>query len=139
MDTLRLDLSDAHDHYNLFRNLLEAKEGEFTKAVSQSQTFWSLVYGANFDTAVFRLCRVCTVGVTVLNRLCEAHHFKRDFLFRRPSDLLPLERDEDSLVAGQLHNCATHYIDFCLHLPHAHHLRSQHFGMFSDVIGVSLN
>jgi hypothetical protein len=58
LDTLCLDLSDASDHYKLFRNLLRAKEGEYTKAVSQSQTFWSLVYGASLDATVLRLCRV---------------------------------------------------------------------------------
>jgi hypothetical protein len=55
---LCLDLARANDHYALFRRLIAAKEGAYTKALSQSQTFWSLTFGAHFETAVFRLCRV---------------------------------------------------------------------------------
>ncbi len=57
LKTLCLDLATASDHYALFRKLLDAKEGAYAKALSQSQTFWSLTYGAHFETAVFRLCR----------------------------------------------------------------------------------
>jgi len=58
LDTVILDISKAADYSRLFENLLAAKEGAFTKAVSQSQVFWSFVYGATSDAAVFRLCRV---------------------------------------------------------------------------------
>jgi hypothetical protein len=52
-----LDLGHALDHFTLFKNLMAAKQGAYTKAVSQSQTFWSLVYGALQDATLFRLCR----------------------------------------------------------------------------------
>jgi HEPN superfamily AbiU2-like protein len=57
LETLCVDLATANDHYALFRKLMAAKEGPYTKALSQSQTFWSLTYGAHYDAAVFRLCR----------------------------------------------------------------------------------
>jgi hypothetical protein len=57
LQTVCFDLAGASDHYTLFRKLLEAKEGTYTRALSQSQTFWSLTYRAHFETAVFRLCR----------------------------------------------------------------------------------
>ena len=57
LKTLILDIARARDHYTLFQKLLAAKEGAYAKALSQSQTFWSLTYGAHFETAVFRLCR----------------------------------------------------------------------------------
>ena len=57
LHALCVDLGQAADHYTLFRNLMRAKEGPFTKAVSGSQTFWGLTYGAHLETALFRLCR----------------------------------------------------------------------------------
>jgi hypothetical protein len=57
LKTLCLDLATASDHYALFQKLLAAREGAYSKALSQSQTFWSLTYDAHFETAVFRLCR----------------------------------------------------------------------------------
>ena len=57
LKTLCLDLVRAGDHYALFRKLVAANEGTYAKALSQSQTFWSLTYDAHFETAIFRLCR----------------------------------------------------------------------------------
>ncbi len=93
LDTLRHDLSDAHDHYTLFRNLLAAKEGEYTKAVSQSQTFWSLVYRANLDAAVFRLCRVYDQekNALTLRSLLETIQSRPRYL---PSPSVPLKEME---------------------------------------------
>jgi AbiU2 len=97
LDTLCLDLSDASDHYKLFRNLIAAKEGEYAKAVSQSQTFWSLVYGANLDATVFRLCRVYDQekGALTLRTLLETIKARPDYL-PKPSPQL----DEAKLDAA---------------------------------------
>jgi AbiU2 len=82
VDTLCLDLADANDHYALHRKLLAAKEGAYTKALSQSQTFWSLTYGAHFDAAVFRLCRAYDQNPTnlALVGLLEAIDSRSPFL-----------------------------------------------------------
>ncbi|MEP7310260.1 MAG: hypothetical protein ABJA98_32555 [Acidobacteriota bacterium] len=66
LKTLCFDLGRAADHYALFGKLLEARDGAFTKALSQSQTFWSMTYGAHFETAVFRLCRAYDQDLEVL-------------------------------------------------------------------------
>lgn len=66
LHALCVDLGQASDHYTLFRKLIAAQRGPFTKALSQSQTFWSLTYGAHLETAVFRLCRAYDQGTDPL-------------------------------------------------------------------------
>ncbi|HKV98831.1 MAG TPA: hypothetical protein VJN96_03345 [Vicinamibacterales bacterium] len=57
VNTLCLDLAGANDHFELFRKLNRAREEEFERALSQSQTFWFLTLRAHLETAVFRLGR----------------------------------------------------------------------------------
>lgn len=80
--TIALDLGQALDHFTLFKNLMAAKQGAFTKAVSQSQTFWSLVYGALQDATLFRLCRAYDQhqGALTLRTLLETIQSRPAFL-----------------------------------------------------------
>jgi len=58
IDVIAGDLGRVQDYLNLFHRLMKAKQGRYTLAVSQSQTFWSLVYGGLHDAALAGLCRV---------------------------------------------------------------------------------
>jgi hypothetical protein len=57
LNTICNDLGRVFDKWTLFNNLMEAQQGPFTKALSQSQSFWSIVYGALQDAVLFGLCR----------------------------------------------------------------------------------
>ncbi len=57
LNALLRDLSRANDFYDLSKKLYAAQEGRFAKAMSRSQTFWTLTFNAHWEAAVFRLCR----------------------------------------------------------------------------------
>jgi hypothetical protein len=96
-----LDLGQALDRYTLFQNLMTAKQGPFTKAVSQSQTFWSLVYGSLQEATLFRLCRAYDQhdGALTLRTLLETIRLRPTFLPvpTDPIDTAKLQRDLDSV------------------------------------------
>lgn len=92
-----LDLGEALDRYTLFRNLMAAKQGAYTKAVSQSPTFWSLVYGGLQEATLFRLCRAYDQhdGALTLRTLLETIRMRPAFLPAPgdPIDEAHLQRD----------------------------------------------
>lgn len=96
-----LDLGQALDHFTLFRNLMAAKQGAFTKAVSQSPTFWSLVYGGLQETTLFRLCRAYDQhdGALTLRTVLETISLRPAFLPApaNPLDERQLQTDLDSV------------------------------------------
>ena len=55
---IRLDLGRVQDRFSLLMNLGAAQQGEYTLAMTQSQTFWSLVFGALQDSVLSGLCRI---------------------------------------------------------------------------------
>lgn len=57
IDVIAVDLGRVHDYLELFHTLMKAKRRRYTLAVSQSQAFWSLVYGGLHDAALAGLCR----------------------------------------------------------------------------------
>jgi len=84
LDALALDLGRVHDYLELFHKLMKAKRGRYTLALSQSQAFWSLVYGGLHDAAIAGLCRVYDQtnhdDVLTLRSLLETIQDRPDFL-----------------------------------------------------------
>jgi hypothetical protein len=50
------DIVEAAIHYRLYRGLLEALR-DYSRAMRENWTFWSLTIASHRDAAVFRLCR----------------------------------------------------------------------------------
>lgn len=96
-----LDLGEALDRYTLFRNLMAAKQDTYTKAVSQSPTFWSLVYGGLQEATLFRLCRAYDQhdGALTLRTLLETLQMRPAFLPAPgdPIDEAQLQEDLESV------------------------------------------
>jgi hypothetical protein len=124
LDTLILDLAHAGDHYALFRKLLAAKEGTYTKALSQSQTFWSLTYGAHFDAAVFRLCRAYDQGKGALTLKTLLEIIKARPAFLPPPALLNVldekQLDEDLAWVDLRKNKVVKHLMIWRHKFYAH-------------------
>ena len=101
VDVISLDLGRALDSFTLFHNLIKAKEGPYTKAVSQSQTFWGLTYRALLDSTVARLCRVYDshAGALTLPNLLATIRLRPAFLpsASEPIDFQQLCRDEEAV------------------------------------------
>src|SRR6266550_2380130 len=57
LNTICQDLGRTLDPWRLFNKLNEARRGQFTKALSQSQSFWSVVESSLLSSVVFGLCR----------------------------------------------------------------------------------
>jgi|ERR1051325_4524223 hypothetical protein len=57
LNTICQDLGRVLDKWTLFNGLMDAQRGAFTKALSQSQSFWSMVEGALIEATLFGLCR----------------------------------------------------------------------------------
>lgn len=96
-----LDLGQAIDYFTLFKNLMTAKQGTYTKAVSQSQTFWSLVYGGLHEATLFRLCRAYDQhdGALTMRTLLETIRLNPAFLptTADPVDEAQLLKDLESV------------------------------------------
>src|SRR5690349_8181620 len=96
------DLGRVHDYLELFHNLMKAKRRHYTLAVSQSQTFWSLVYGGLHDAALAGLCRAYDQtnhdDVLTLRSLLETIQARPRFLPATASQITNarLQKDIDS-------------------------------------------
>jgi hypothetical protein len=103
IDVIAADLGRVHDYLELFHKLMKAKRRRYTLAVSQSQTFWSLVYGGLHDAALVGLCRAYDQtnhdDVLTLRSLLETIQARPEFLPATASQITTaqLQKDIDSV------------------------------------------
>lgn len=103
IDTLSVDLGRIHDRLWLFHALMRARKRRYTLALSQSQTFWSLVYGGLHDSALSGLCRAYDQtnhdDMLTLRSLLETLKARPAFLPGSASQIDPrqLQKDLDSV------------------------------------------
>jgi len=103
LDVIAADLERVHDYLGLFHKLMKAKRRRYTLAVSQSQTFWSLVYGGLHDAGLAGLCRAYDQtnhdDVLTLRSLLETIQVRPAFLPATASQITAarLQRDIDSV------------------------------------------
>ncbi|MPZ20370.1 MAG: hypothetical protein GEV06_21010 [Luteitalea sp.] len=57
LDALADELVMAAIYFKLYQDLIEAKNGEYEREISQSWTFWSLTLRSLIDATVYRICK----------------------------------------------------------------------------------